>query len=74
MAKFQPIGAVAVNVLAKCDAPIFRDYSSVVRIVAHRLARRVIERQLPAQGVGRVALSADGRREQDRHAFVPGHD
>ena len=46
---FQPIGAVTVNVMAQL--PIFLRYTSVVRTVAHRLARRVIERQLQAEGV-----------------------
>ena len=36
---FQPIGAVAASL------PIFLRYTSVVRIIAHGLARRIIERQ-----------------------------
>jgi hypothetical protein len=52
--QFKPIGTAAVNVLAKCAAqaevPLFRRYTSVARIVAHRLARRIVERQLQEKG------------------------
>jgi hypothetical protein len=41
---FQPIGAVAVNL------PIFQRYSKVARGIARRLARRIVERQLQAEG------------------------
>jgi hypothetical protein len=41
---FQPIGAVAVN------PPIFQRYSKVARGIARRLARRIVERQLQAEG------------------------
>src|SRR5262249_57992780 len=43
--------AQAALSLSPVAVPIFRPYSSVARIVAHRLARRVIERQLQAQGL-----------------------
>jgi hypothetical protein len=41
---FQPIGAVVVNL------PIFQRYSKVARGIARRLARRIVERQLQAEG------------------------
>jgi len=47
-APLQQLGAAAVNVLA---APIFPQYSRVAHIIAHRLARRTVERQLRDQGV-----------------------
>jgi hypothetical protein len=49
MDTFKSIGAVAVNVVA--NVPIFPQHPRVVRIIANRLARRVIERQMRDQWV-----------------------
>ena len=59
---FQPIGAVAVNVLAKCEVPIFRSYSKVARGIAHRLARKAVERRMVGQGVRLHHLSPNSLR------------
>jgi hypothetical protein len=51
---FQPIGAVAVNVVervaAQAEVPLFRRYPGVARVLANRLARRIVERQFQPQG------------------------
>jgi hypothetical protein len=44
MGEFIPIGAVAAQL------PIFQRYSKVARGIARRLARRIVERQLQAEG------------------------
>src|SRR6516225_750626 len=60
---FQPIGAVAVNVLAKCEVPLFRRYTKVARILAHRLARKAVERRMQANGVRLTCISPAQLRE-----------
>ena len=47
---FQPIGAVAVNVLSQADVPIFPRVPGVAKALARHLARRAVESQLQAQG------------------------
>src|SRR5262249_42648474 len=45
MESFKSIGAVAAQL------PIFQRYSKVARVIANRLARRIVERQLLDRGV-----------------------
>jgi hypothetical protein len=51
---FEHLGAVAVNVLAKCEAqpevPIHPRYPAVAHALAYHLARRAVEREVQAQG------------------------
>jgi hypothetical protein len=73
---FQPIGAVAVNVVervaAQAEVPLFRRYPGVARVLANRLARRIVERQLQAQGffVAHVPYTAVTEQAQ---AYLAAH-